>query len=56
MTRQVTFAGSFFDAGVKKLATAFSRDCDSSVGSLRTGSNDLTCGSGLDFTFLQRRG
>ena len=41
MIRQVTFAGSFFDAGVKKLDTAFSRNRNSSVASRRTGSNHL---------------
>lgn len=31
MIRQVIISGSFFDAGVKKLATAFSKDRSSSV-------------------------
>ena len=34
MIRQVILSGSFFDAGVKKLDTAFSKIATQSVGSL----------------------
>ncbi len=36
MIRQVILSGSFFDTGVKKLDTAFSRNRDSSGNSPRT--------------------
>ena len=39
MIRHVNFCGSFFDAGVKKLDTAFSDDYQ--LGTLRAGSNHL---------------
>lgn len=53
MIRQMIFSGSFFDAGVKKLDMAFSKDQNPSARSLRTGSTHLlTRGSGLDFTSL----
>ena len=38
MIRHVIFCGSFFDAGVKKLDTAFSSDCGLSVCSIGAGS------------------
>ena len=41
MIRQVILSGSFFDAGVKKLDTAFSEDRSPSVTSLRVGSIHL---------------
>lgn len=41
MIRQVILSGSFFDVGVKKLDTAFSKHRSPSVSSLRTGSTNL---------------
>ena len=57
MIRHMIFSGSFFDAGVKKLDTAFSKDRNPSAYSLRTGATHLlTGGSGLDFTSFWARG
>ena len=57
MIRQIIFSGSFFDAGVKKLDMAFSKDRKPSACSLRKGATHLlTGGSGLDFASLWARG
>ena len=57
MIRQIILSGAFFDAGVKKLDMAFSKDRNLSACSLRTGATHLlTGGSGLDFTSFWARG
>lgn len=56
MIRQMILSGSFFDAGVKKLDTAFSGYRKPISQFTKNGFNPHTRSTGLDSTFLQWRG